>query len=291
MCRKFLFLLLSLLLLAALFSCKKAGPEDGKVSVSVTIDPLYEFAAAVGGDKVTVHAIVPPGAEAHDFEPKAADLVALGSADVLVMNGLGMDDWAEKAAQSAKNDGLIAVTATDGAELLTRDGKTDMHVWLSLLEAAVMTENIRDALIRADPNNEAYYTANSAAYCDALRGLYDGYAEKLAPLAGTDLVTDHAAFGYLCRDFGLDQVSIRNLYADGEPNARQLKELVDFCRENGVRAIFCESSASPAVAETLAREVSAEVWVLHTMESAQEGKTYLERMEDNLSIIYDGLAG
>jgi zinc transport system substrate-binding protein len=103
-------------------------------------------------------------------------------------------------------------------------------------------------------------------------------------------VTGHAAFGYLCRDMGLVQNSVQDIYAEGEPSAQQLAALVEYCRENHVTTIFAEEMASPAVSQTLADEVGAGLETIYTMESTEDGKSYLERMEDNLCKIYGSLS-
>ncbi len=100
-------------------------------------------------------------------------------------------------------------------------------------------------------------------------------------------MTGHAAFGYLCRDFGLTQKSVMDIYAGGEPSAQQLTALVEYCKENGVTTIFAEEMASPAVSQTLAAEVGAKVQTIFTMETSEDGRTYLERMEENLLRIHE----
>lgn len=284
---------------------ESASPEtgEGALQVIVTFNALQEFAKAVGKEKVEVTTIIPDGSEPHDFEPKARDLVALSSADVFVYNGLGMEAWAEEAVQAAGNAALIVVEASKGADWIDRSeeetsgahgeeaesGAYDPHVWLSLEGAAVEVGNICDALVQADPANRAYYEANRDDYVAQLQSLRDDYAEEFASTARKSFVTGHAAFGYLCREFGLTQASVQDLYAEGEPSAQQLGELVDYCRQNGVTTIFAEEMASPEVSKTLADEVGVGVQTIYTMESAEDGLSYLRRMEENLSRIYDSL--
>ena len=102
-------------------------------------------------------------------------------------------------------------------------------------------------------------------------------------------MTGHAAFAYLCRDFGLQQKSVEDIFATGEPSPQQLAALVEFARAKNVKTIFAEKMVSPAVSQTLAAEIGAKVVAIYTMESAEEGKSYLERMHDNLEEIYQSL--
>ena len=122
-----------------------------------------------------------------------------------------------------------------------------------------------------------------------LEALQKDYAQKFATVAHKDFVTGHAAFAYLCRDFGLEQQSVEDVFAEGEPNAAQLAELVEFAKSHGIKTIFAEEMASPAVSKTLAAEVGAKVETIYTMESKEDDKSYLQRMEDNLSKIYESL--
>ncbi len=286
-----------------------SGPEEGPVKVSVTFNAMKEFVAAVGKDKVEISTIIPDGMEAHDFEPKAQDLTALGTAKIFVYSGLGMEAWAEEAIEAADNAELIIVEASKGADIIERKeteesgeheedeeheegeahGKYDPHIWLGLKSAQVEAENIKNALVQADPSNKDYYEANCSDFASQLENLYNEYNEKFQSVERKNFVTGHAAFGYLCRDFGLEQNSVKDIFAEGEPSAQQLAELVDYCRENKVTTIFAEEMASPEVSQTLANEVGAKVETIYTIESSEDDMTYLERMADNLSKIYDSL--
>ena len=275
---------------------KTAG---GKLKVSVSFNAMKEFTEAVGKDKVEVSTIIPDGTEPHDFEPKAQDLVGLGTAKVFVYSGFGMESWADKAVQSANNPDLTAVEASKGAEPIKNTdpgeieehGQYDPHVWLSLKGAEIETKNIKDGLVKADPSNQDYYEKNCDDFVAKLESLYSEYDKKFKAVPKKSFVTGHAAFGYLCRDFGLQQNSVEDVYAEGEPSAQQLSELVKYCKDNKVTTVFAEEMASPDVSKTLAGEVGAKVETIYTVESGEDNKTYLERMESNLGKIYASLDG
>ena len=291
--------------LAVLFGLAACGggtetapaPAAGKIAVYVTFDALREFTVAVGGDMVDVTVMIPDGTEPHDFEPKAKDIAGLGGARVFVYNGFGMEGWAGETVAAADNENLIVVDASEGAEPITNDapavvaehGQYDPHLWLSLKGAETEALNIRDALIRADPSNKAGYEKNCGDFVAQLESLFNEYTAKFQAVLNKDFVTGHAAFAYLCRDFGLKQASVEDVFAEGEPTAAKLAELVDYCRANRVRTIFVESMVSPAVSQTLAGEVGAQVKAIYTLESSEDGKTYLQRMRDNLTEIYSSL--
>ncbi|MCE5236727.1 MAG: zinc ABC transporter substrate-binding protein [Clostridiaceae bacterium] len=297
MLRKLTALGLSILLFAALAACGAPIKAEKGLKVLASFNAMYELVSAVGGDKVSVSAIVPDGMEAHDFEPKAKDIAALRASRVLVLNGLSMEPWAEEAIASAKNDALIVVEASKGVEPIALSdtenghGGYDPHVWLSPKAAQVEVDNIAAALAAADPENAEFYKKNAASYNARLEALASDYAQKLEALTKKDFVTGHAAFAYLCRDLSLTQVSVADVFDTGEPSARRLSELVEYCKANGVTVIFAEALAATEVSRTLANEAGAELKTIYTMESAEDGLTYLERMEKNLQGIYESLAG
>jgi zinc transport system substrate-binding protein len=295
--RKILAILLSLALSAAAVSCapaKKETGSTGKLSVLVTFDALKEFARAVGGDKVDVSVIVPDGTEPHDFEPKAQDLIGLKKATVFIMNGFGMESWAESAVKASGNSALLVADTSAGISPIAagegeKVGQNDPHIWLSLKCAETMAANIRDVFVKADPANAAYYKANCDAFTASLESLYSPYQQKFAALQNKNFVTGHAAFAYLCRDFGLTQRSVEDVFAEGEPSAQQMTALITYCKTNHVTTIFSESLMSPDIADTLAREVGAKVKAIYTIESAENSKSYLDRMSENLQVIYDSM--
>jgi zinc transport system substrate-binding protein len=299
--RKCISILLLACIVTGVSACggTKERTSDGKIRVSVTFDAMKEFVAAVGGELVELSVIIPAGTEPHDFEPKAQDLASLGEADLFVYNGLGMETWAEDAVTAVENKNLIIVEASLGvtpventdAEAVSEHGQYDPHCWLSLKDAQIEIENIRDALIKADPDHTSSYEKNSEDFIAKLDQLYNDYREKFASVEKKSFVTGHAAFAYLCRDFGLNQNSVEDVFAEGEPSAQQLTELVEYCKENQVTVIFAEALASPAVSQTLADEVGAEVKTIYTIDSSEDNKSYVERMEENLKEIYESLGG
>ena len=274
-----------------------AASAKGVLRVIVTFNAMKEFAQAVGKDKAAIETIVPDGAEPHDFEPKARDLASLSQADIFIYNGLGMEPWAGGAAIAADNPRLVTVEASKGSEAIKNAGAGDKgadtaydpHLWLSLKGAELEARNIKDGFIQADPANRAFYEKNCADFTSRLDGLYNKYKSKFEAVKHKSFVTGHAAFAYLCADFGLEEKSVEGVFAEGEPTARQLAELVKYCKENGVTTIFSEYMASPGISQTLANEVGAGVKTLYTIEGNEDGLSYLERISYDLDEIYASL--
>jgi zinc transport system substrate-binding protein len=208
-----------------------------------------------------------------------------------------MELWANNAVIASGNKNLVSVEASKGVTPIdntdsgtTSDQLYDPHVWISLKGAEIEATNIKDALVKVDPSNSSYYEKNCDNFVSQLESLYKTYQVKFNASSSKDFVTGHAAFAYMCRDFGLKQNSVEDVFADGEPSAQKLKELIDYCKANNVKTVFVEDMVSPAVSNTLAIAVGAKVEKIYTIESSEGGKTYIERMKDNLSEIYASLS-
>ena len=300
MVKKLVLLVVGVLMAALFAGCGNDAPKEQaskKIQVVTSFNAMSEFVKAIGGDKVEVSTIIPDGTEPHDFELKPEDMKQLASAQVFVYNGLGMEPWAQQAIDAAKNDKLVSVKASDGVEAIKNTdpdeikehGAEDPHSWLSLKNAKVEVKNIKDALVKVDPDNKDYYEKNYNDYVAKLDAMIQKYEGQFEKAAHKNFVTGHAAFAYLCRDFGLEQNSVEDIFAEGEPNAAQLAKLIEYCKENKITTIFAEEMASPEVSKTLAQEVGAKVETIYTIESKEDDKTYLQRMDDNLTKILASL--
>ena len=270
---------------------------NSKIEIVASFHAIGEFAKAVGGNKVEVKVIIPDGTEPHDFEPKAMDIARMSEARLFVYNGLGMEAWAEKVIASINSTELVKVDTSTGADLITngkpedikQHGQYDPHLWLSLKGAQKQAQNIEAALVKVDPSNKDYYNKNYKEFYNKLEKLYIEYLNKFKTIKNKDFVTGHAAFAYLCRDFGLEQNSVESVFAEGEPSANRLRELVDYCKANAIKVVFLEDMASPKISETLAREVNAKVAKIYTIESRENNMDYVESMTYNLQKIYESL--
>jgi zinc transport system substrate-binding protein len=274
-----------------------SSKSSGKIEVIVSFNAIAEFAQAIGKDKVDIKTIIPDGTEPHDYTPTAKDLRNLSTAKVFIYNGLGMEKWASQALDAVGNRNLISVDASKGctpikntdAALIRSDGQDDPHLWLSLKGAEIEAKNIEDALIKADPSGKAYYEKNYSDFYNSTEQLFNEYKNKLSGIKNKDFVTGHAAFAYLCRDFGLTQNSVEDVFAEGEPSAKKLTELVDYCKKNNIKTIFVEDMVSPKVSEMLANSVDAKTVKIFTLESKNGHNDYISTMAYNLQAIYNSL--
>ena len=261
-------------------------PAPGRISTLVvtTTYPLQYFAERIGGGSVEVVNLVSPGVEAHDFEPKPADIRILDSADVVLYNGLGFEPWMDRALSNVSGRPRVVVQASNGA------ANDDPHVWLDPLKAVEQVKLIRDALTDANASMSQSFAQDSEALMEDLRALHESYADGLAACRLKSFVTSHDAFGHLALRYGLEQLPISGLSPESEPSAGDLAKLADEIQEIGARYLLVEPGGSTRLAQTLASETGAQVLMLHPLASltkaeAQRGEDYLSIMKGNLSTL------
>ena len=181
---------------------------EKKVKVAATFDAMAEIAKAVGGNRVTVSTLIPPGVEPHEYSPRPGDMRGLAGADLVIKNGFGLEPWTEKALKASGNGRAKIVVASQGVTPMKIGAAIDPHLWISPSGAILEAENIAKALEAADPAGAAVYKKNLAAFASGIKAASDAFRKAAAGSKNRTFVTGHAAFGYLCRDFGLKQVSV-----------------------------------------------------------------------------------
>ncbi|MFT8322671.1 MAG: metal ABC transporter substrate-binding protein [Bacillus sp. (in: firmicutes)] len=287
---------------------KKEGND--KIKIVTTFYTMYDFTKNVAGDLADVELLIPSTIEPHDWEPTPKDVGNIQKANLFIYNSEYMETWVPQVKDSLKGakvnfvEASKNITLTEGIEEEHHDEdgeeeehhedeehehshEMDPHVWLSPSLAQKEVQNITDALVKADPDNKAVYESNSKAYLEKLQKLDNDYRTKLQDVKKKELITQHAAFGYLAKEYGLTQVPIAGLSPEEEPNAQKLAELKGFAKEHDVKVIYFEELASPKVAKTLAAEIGAEIEVLSTLEGLSKedqdkGLNYISVMEENL---------
>ncbi len=272
--------------------------------------PIYFLTKEIAGEQAEVVCMVPAGAEPHDWEPSPKTIVQLQNADLFIYNGAGMETWTDTIIGTLQKNKTKVVMASEGIELIkpeehehrhedekeTHDegeeeehehGEFDPHVWVSPLRAKAQAENIFRALVEADPSNKSHYQENYQVLTAKLEKLDMDIREASKSFKSNVLVVSHEAFGYLTHDYNLEQIAIRGVNPEAEPSPAKMAELVEECREHGVKYIFFEKLVSPKLSEALAREVGAQTLVLHdaaglSEEDIKSGKSYITVMYDNL---------
>jgi zinc transport system substrate-binding protein len=268
-------------------SVTPAAADSGKkLKIVATFYPMVEFSKQVAGNHAEVIGLIPSGTEPHDWEPTAKDMAELKEADVFVYNGI-VEGWAEKALESASNEKRIAVEASKGIDLM-EDGKIlDPHVWLDPALAQKEVASIEAALEKADPANKDDYKNNADAYIAKLKDLDQTFKSGLTEVKRKEFVTQHAAFGYMAKEYGLTQIPIAGLSPEQEPSPDQMASIVKFAKENQVKTIFFETLVDPKVAKVVANEIGAKTDVLNpieglTDEDKKNNLDYIGIMKNNL---------
>jgi zinc transport system substrate-binding protein len=283
--------MLTVALLAA--SCGSSNDDTGDadqqdtLSVVASFYPLVEAAERVGGNLVSVTNLTPPGVEPHDLELTPGQVEAITTADVVVYLGGGFQPAVEEAVAEAEGIAVDALDAVDTVPAPPEEAEeglsVDPHVWLDPVRYAAIVDGVAAGLGEAAPDERDTFEANASTFGDELDALDAEFRAGLASCDRNEIVTNHAAFGYLAAAYGLDQVAISGLEPDAEPTPDHLAELAALVERDGVTTIFTEELLPPDVAQTLADETGAQTSVLFTLEGAPEdGGDYLSLMRENL---------
>lgn len=273
-------------------ACGDAGHDSGLPRVAASFSPIEQIVRAVGGDLVEVVTIVPPGEEAHEYEPTAQQLQGLDDARFVAFLGGGFQSGVEKAIDALPT-AVTRLDLADGLEVLTLDnGTADPHVWLDPANMMTMAERIaRQLRTVADP---ATIDRNLAAYRDRLGQLDRRFTDGLADCTSRALVTGHRAFAYLAAAYGLEQISVAGISPSEEPSAATLQQVAELAASRNVTTIFFEENLPPALSQTVADEVGATTAVLDPIESLSSeqmanGDDYVTLMDANLTALRKGL--
>ncbi|SNY34882.1 metal ABC transporter substrate-binding protein [Paractinoplanes atraurantiacus] len=275
-----------------------SATEDGKLAVVTAFYPLQFLSERIGGDQVSVSNLTKPGAEPHDIEltPRQVGDVA-GAGLVVYLKGFQpavdeavAQEGKDHAFDAASVVSLLAATEDDDHEHETAEGGMDPHVWLDPVRFATIADKLGERLGQADPEHAADYKARATALHAELDKLNTEYATGLKTCARRELVTSHEAFHYLADRYDLTEVGITGISPEAEPSPQRLAEVARTAKETGTTTIFFETLVSPAVAETIAREVGAKTAVLDPLEGLTDSNAdYFSVMRANLTAITTAL--
>ncbi|WP_242257916.1 zinc ABC transporter substrate-binding protein AdcA [Streptococcus thoraltensis] len=305
--------------LAAQSQPAQAANKD--IEVIASFYPMYEFTKQVVGDEGNVSLLIKAGTEAHDFEPSTKDIARLQKADAFVYDDDNMETWVPKVKKSLDNKGDNFIKATGDMLLMGGGGhdhedeyeeeehdhehgekhehdhdeeghshEFDPHVWLSPERSQVLVTNIANDLSKKFPEKADAFKKNAEAYNKKLSDLDKKYDEALKNAKQKSFVTQHAAFGYLALDYGLNQVPITGVSAEAEPSAKRLGQLSKYVKKYDINYIYFEENASSKVSKTLASEAGVKTAVLNPLEGLttkqmKKGENYITVMEKNLKAL------
>ena len=268
-----------------------------KFKVVTTFTIIQDMAQNIAGDAATVESITKPGAEIHDYEPTPKDIVKAQSADLVLWNGLNLERWFEKFFQNVKDK--PAVVVTDGIEPISihegpYTGNPNPHAWMSPSNALIYIENIKNALVKYDPQNKETYEKNAALYAQKIKELDKPLREKLAqvPEAQRWLVTSEGAFSYLTRDYGFKEAYLWPINAEQQGTPQQVRKVIETVKVNNIPVVFSESTISPKPAKQVAKETGAKYGGVLYVDSLSNKKgpvpTYIDLLNTTVSTIAKG---
>lgn len=270
---------------------------EAKFKVVTTFTVIQDIAQNVAGDAATVESITKPGAEIHEYEPTPKDIVKAQSADLILWNGLNLERWFERFFQNIKDK--PAVVVTEGITPLSiyegpyKDAPNP-HAWMSPSNALIYVENIKNALVKYDPQNADTYQKNAAAYAEKIKQLDKPLREKLAQIPADQrwLVTSEGAFSYLAKDYDLKEGYLWPINAEQQGTPQQVRKLIDLVKKNHIPVVFSESTVSAKPAQQVAKESGAKYGGVLYVDSlsATDGPvpTYIDLLNVTVSTIVKG---
>ena len=287
----------SLKIMTALALGLFAMQANAKFKVVTTFTVIQDIAQNVAGNAATVESITKPGAEIHEYEPTPKDIVKAQSADLILWNGLNLERWFERFFQNIKDK--PAVVVTEGIQTLSiyegpyKDAPNP-HAWMSPSNALIYIENIKNALVKYDPQNAAVYEKNAADYAQKIKQLDEPLRAKLAqiPEAQRWLVTSEGAFSYLAKDYNLKEGYLWPINAEQQGTPQQVRKVIDLVRKNNIPVVFSESTISAKPAQQVAKESGAKYGGVLYVDSLSNKKgpvpTYIDLLNTTVSTIAKG---
>lgn len=290
-------LLASLLLsLGAALAPALASADNHRLRIGITLHPYYSYVSNIVGDRADVVPLIPAGFNPHAYEPRAEDIKRIGGLDVVVLNGVGHDDFADRMIAVSEKPDVPVIEANARVPLLAATGQAargagkvvNPHTFLSITASIAQINNIARELGKLDPDNARFYIQNARAYGKRLRGLRAEALGKLTDAKGSELrvATIHAAYDYLLREFGLEVTAVVEPAHGIEPSPSQLKKTIDQLRELDVQVIFSEMDFPSSYVDTIQRESGVKIYPLtHISYGEYTAKKYEEEMARNLDTV------
>ncbi len=274
-----------------------ATPAYAKFKVVTTFTIIQDIAQNVAGDAAEVQSITKPGAEIHDYQPTPKDIAQAQSADLILWNGLNLERWFERFFQNMQNKPAVVVTEGIVPMMIYEGEYKDLpnpHAWMSTSNALIYIENIKNALVKYDPQNAETYQKNAALYAEKIQKLDQPLREKLArvPEEQRWLVTSEGAFSYLAKDYGFKEAYLWPINAEQQGTPKQVRKVIDLVRKNNIPVVFSESTISPKPMQQVAKETGAKYGGVLYVDalSAKDGPvpTYIDLLNTTVSTIVKG---
>lgn len=273
--------------------CVSEGGENGKPVIAVTSYPMYEFTNNIVTDDFEVWLMLPAGLNAHSYEPTPQDIVKLEKAEAMVYTNDYFELWAPKTV-AALSSNITVIDASSRVSILEVSEGKDPHTWMSPRTSQKMVRTIADGLSERYPEKKEQIQANAEEYILELEALDQMFTKGTASCRHREMFVSHAAFGYLARDYNLEQVPIiDNFEPEGEVSLADLTELVEEAKRRNATHIFFEEYISPKLSQAVAGEIGGTTAVFSPMEAYSESQlgndSYIMTMERNLDVLKEAL--
>jgi zinc transport system substrate-binding protein len=281
--------------IAAVSSCASNSAESSQTSASqgasslkivTSTLPITDFTKAVAGDRAQVTYLLPTTVGPHDYQAKPEDVRTLAEANVLVKNGLGIDQYLNSLVENASNSGLKIIDTSAGIQPISNeeimgqaegkapkgtghepDGELNPHIWLDPERAIQQVEDIRDGLIAADPGGKATYTANAAAYIDKLKALDQDITTALKPYANKEFVTYHDFAPYFAQRYGLKAEFLVGV-PEENPAPADVQRVLNAAKKSDLKTLLTEPQAAGNPFEALSKDLNVQVSNFDPMETS-----------------------
>lgn len=276
----------------------ETSPQSQQLRIVATFLPMYWFTKAVAGDSAKVEVLVPPGTEVHEYQATPQTVQAIATANVLVKNGLGLEEFLEDTVKNAGNSQLQEIDASSGIQPLDQispivntaetGGKQkagNPHIWLDPILAKQQVENIRNGLIAADPTRKEAYQANAAAYIQQLEAIDQEFTRRMQQYPDCTFVTFHDAYPYLAKRYQLKQVAVVEIPED-QLSPLDVQKAVAAVKQYKVKALFGEPGVDNKLLQSLSQDLNLTLRPLDSLESgSMEPQHYFTAMKTNLQTL------
>ncbi|MDM5316923.1 zinc ABC transporter substrate-binding protein [Fictibacillus sp. b24] len=296
--------------------------KEGTLKIYTTMYPLEYFTERIGGKHVEVSSIIPPGADAHTYEPSTKKMVEITEGDAFVYNKLESDEFSSSVADTLKEEDMPII---DGAKDITyhesdehadehtdehdshegeekgheeeshhEHGSLDPHIWLDPVLAQQMADNIYNGLVKLKPEAKETFQKNHEALISDLKELDSSFKSSVENAPKDSFIVSHAAYGYWAERYGLEQIAISGLSPSHEPSQQQIQTIIENAKKEKTNYILFEENVNNKVAAMIKKEVGAETMTLHNLETRtkkdiQNDRDYLTIMKDNISTLSKAL--
>ncbi|WP_101846143.1 metal ABC transporter solute-binding protein, Zn/Mn family [Halobacillus sp. Marseille-P3879] len=305
---------------------EETGSEQDALTINTTVYPLQYFTERIAGDAAEVETILPPGSDAHNYEPSTKEMVELAEADAFIYNGAGLETYAEKISNSIESEDVEIVEAASGIDLSPgshghseeedheeeehsdheheneehseeeeahqegdghNHGEEDPHIWLDPVRSVQISENIKNKLIELQPESEEQFEENFNELKTELEALDQDFHEQVEEQEKKEIIVSHSAYGYWEEAYGIEQIAVSGLSPSNEPSQKDLERIVATAEEHEINHVLFEQNITPKVSEVVQNEIGAEALRVHNLSVLTEED--IENGEDYFSLMEQNL--